>query len=341
MKIFLKLALLSIMGKTKFITLLLALLLSALVCEETCRAQEYFVENGIRYMLSTYKSTNQKYCVLVDNPAAPYSGVVEIPDSAGGYPVTEIAGAFADCKNLTEVRILAPLTELSNIDFFRCRKLEKVALPETLTYLGTRTFYGCHSLKEINFPEGIIVIPMEVFGCCTGFENMVIPENIQFIGMRAFEGCSFKSIKVPDRVEYIEAGAFRGSGLETIHIGKGLSLIGPGVFKYCDNLKDVYITAPEPPEFTSEHDFIYEEIDEGYLANVVLYVPEASMDKYRESEYWSHYKEIRSIESSGIADIEMNSEKRTPMYDLQGREVNPDTARPGIYIRDGRKIMVR
>lgn len=105
------------MGKTKFVTLLLALLLSAVACEETCRAQEYFVENGIRYRLSTYKSTNQKYCVLVDNREAPYSGVVEIPDSAGGYPVTEIAGAFADCKNLTEVRILAPLTEFSNIDF--------------------------------------------------------------------------------------------------------------------------------------------------------------------------------------------------------------------------------
>ena len=30
-----------------------------------------------------------------------------------------------------------------------------------------------------------------------------------------------------------------------------------------------------------------------------------------------------------------------PMYDLQGREVNPETASPGIYIRDGRKIMVR
>lgn len=29
------------------------------------------------------------------------------------------------------------------------------------------------------------------------------------------------------------------------------------------------------------------------------------------------------------------------MYDLQGRTVNPETARPGIYLRNGKKIVIR
>ena len=30
-----------------------------------------------------------------------------------------------------------------------------------------------------------------------------------------------------------------------------------------------------------------------------------------------------------------------PMYDLQGRMVNPETAPPGIYIQNGKKILIR
>ena len=46
---------------------------------------------------------------------------------------------------------------------------------------------------------------------------------------------------------------------------------------------------------------------------------------------------------SGIYGIGSESVDDTdvPMYDLQGRQVNPETADPGIYIRNGRKIMIR
>ena len=46
---------------------------------------------------------------------------------------------------------------------------------------------------------------------------------------------------------------------------------------------------------------------------------------------------------SGIYGIGSESVDDTdvPMYDLQGRTVNPDTARPGIYIRNGKKIVIR
>lgn len=322
------------MKKLNYVIGLLATLLLAFVCEVTCHAEEYFVENGIRYMLSVSKSDHSKYCTVIENREAPYSGVVEIPAFAGGYPVTKISGAFFDCVDLKEVYIHAPMKELGNCDFFGCEALEKVVLPETLTFLGTSTFYGCNSLKEIDLPERINGIPTEAFGCCNSLVNVVIPENALFIGMRAFEGCTFKNINVPDRVEYIRHGAFSGSALETIHIGKGLVQIGAGVFKYCDNLKSVYITTPEPPEFVSNYGFA----DEDDLSNVILYVPEASMGKYRASEYWSLYKEIRSIESSGIADTEIDSEETEVIYDTQGRRLKHKL--PGINIVNGKKIIV-
>lgn len=47
---------------------------------------------------------------------------------------------------------------------------------------------------------------------------------------------------------------------------------------------------------------------------------------------------VSGVESILGADTDDAS---APMYDLQGREVNPETASPGIYIRAGKKIMVR
>lgn len=322
------------MKKLNYVIGLVTMLLLAFACEVTCHAEECFEENGIRYMILVSKSDHRKYCVVIENREVPYSGVVEIPDFAGGYPVTKISGAFFDCVDLKEAYINAPLKELGNCEFHLCMALEKVVLPETLTFLGTSTFMGCHSLKGIDLPEGIDGIPIESFAGCVSLENLVIPENSSYIGINAFHSSGIRNINVPDRVEYIRHGAFSGSALETIHIGKGLLQIGAGVFKYCDNLKSVYITTPEPPEFVSNYGFA----DEDDLSNVILYVPEASMGKYRASEYWSLYKEIRSIESSGIADTEIDSEETEVIYDTQGRRLKHKL--PGINIVNGKKIII-
>lgn len=55
------------------------------------------------------------------------------------------------------------------------------------------------------------------------------------------------------------------------------------------------------------------------------------------------YMCLKKAGVSGVSGItgEDGDGASEPMYDLQGREVNPETAGPGIYIRDGRKIMVR
>ncbi len=52
---------------------------------------------------------------------------------------------------------------------------------------------------------------------------------------------------------------------------------------------------------------------------------------------------LRKKSNSGVAGSSkaVTDDASAPMYDLQGREVNPETASPGIYIRAGRKIMVR
>lgn len=321
------------MKNFKYITSLMTLFLSVFACEMTCHAaEEYFEENGIRYLISKDK----KYCTVVKNSEAPYSGIVEIPAYAGGYPVTGIEpDAFNQCRQLTEILIGDNVTSFSNLNFEYCESLEKVVLPETFSDLGTRAFLACVSLKEINLPEGIYGIPMETFLSCISLESIEIPENATYIDMGAFEGSGIRNLNVPDRVASIGSNAFSSSSLESIHIGKGLLEIGDRVFAQCKNLKDVFITAPEPPVFDKNLKLDYDAKD---LADIILYVPQASIEKYQESEYWSLFKEIRSIESSGIDEMESDQVRQETIYDMQGRRLRH--TEPGINIVNGKKVII-
>lgn len=51
---------------------------------------------------------------------------------------------------------------------------------------------------------------------------------------------------------------------------------------------------------------------------------------------------LHKIDDSGIGNMtnEDADDKSAPMYDLQGRRVDPETAGPGIYIRNRKKIML-
>lgn len=55
------------------------------------------------------------------------------------------------------------------------------------------------------------------------------------------------------------------------------------------------------------------------------------------------YPTFHKISSSGIMDtvIEQKHPEDTRVFDLSGRQVNPDRLTPGIYIRAGRKFIVR
>jgi hypothetical protein len=51
---------------------------------------------------------------------------------------------------------------------------------------------------------------------------------------------------------------------------------------------------------------------------------------------------FKKIDDSGIGNMtnDDTDDKSAPMYDLQGRRVDPETAGPGIYIRNRKKIML-
>lgn len=88
----------------------------------------------------------------------------------------------------------------------------------------------------------------------------------------AFEGCkSLKSITIPSSVTYID----------------GMS------FSNCQNLERVYCYAEKVPSASSTA-FL-----DSYTEYCTLYVPETSLEAYKEKGPWSGFGTIKSIESEG------------------------------------------
>ena len=76
-------------------------------------------------------------------------GVVAIPESIGGLPVTSIgAEAFINCANLFEVSIPAPVANIGDYAFFNCPNLTSVTLLDSLITIGESAFGHCASPRS-------------------------------------------------------------------------------------------------------------------------------------------------------------------------------------------------
>jgi alpha-tubulin suppressor-like RCC1 family protein/formylglycine-generating enzyme required for sulfatase activity len=102
-------------------------------------------------------------------------GVVEIPATIGGLPVTEIGNyafqsksnltavilpngvttigqnAFSDCANLVGVTLPSNLTRINSGAFLYCPKLEIISIPRKVTRIEDGAFFNCPTLAVVNF----------------------------------------------------------------------------------------------------------------------------------------------------------------------------------------------
>jgi cellulose biosynthesis protein BcsQ len=59
--------------------------------------------------------------------------------------------AFYGCSALTEVKLPASLTSISNYTFRNCTNLTTVTIPASVTKIGSYVFNGCNNLKVVYF----------------------------------------------------------------------------------------------------------------------------------------------------------------------------------------------
>jgi hypothetical protein len=124
-------------------------------------------------------------------------------------------------------------------------------------------------------------------------DSYTVPEGVTSIGQDAFDHSILKTINLPKSLTDIGAGAFDYCyALEAIDIPAGVTNIGEMAFSECSDLTSVTCRAVEPPVLGDE---VFEEYA---CKNIPLFVPKASLDKYKAAELWKEFAQIDSYDAT-------------------------------------------
>ena len=238
---------------------------------------------------------------------------VTIPNS-----VTSIGNrAFYECSKLTSVTIPNKVTSIGEGAFYHCSSLTSVTIPNSVTSIGKEAFFGCSSLTKTNYTGDIAgwcnikfcdydSNPMEwsnnFFINDQEIKDLVIPNNVMSIGDYAFSRCSgLTAVTIPNSVTSIGISAFlHCSGLTSVTIPNSVTSLGKEAFAYCSSLTTLVCKATEIPN-TAVNVFDYSNIvkEDGLTLYATLYVPKASLNKYKSTAPWKYFNLILPIEDSG------------------------------------------
>ena len=122
-----------------------------------------------------------------------YDTNIDIPDEAGGLPVTRID------DDVFGKYVLYSLTGHT--------PAKSIHLPDTITSIGSFAFRNCQELESLELPAGLKDIGEMAFENCVLLENVDIPDTVESIGPYAFAKCAaLKSIDLPESAKFIGDG---------------------------------------------------------------------------------------------------------------------------------------
>ena len=243
---------------------------------------------------------------------------LEIPDG-----VSSIKNyAFYGCSGPTSVEIPNSVTSIGDYAFLGCSGLTSIEIPNSVTSIGDFAFRGCSRLTSVEIPNSVISIGYSAFSGCSGLTSVVIPNSVTSIGGYAFNGCS---------------------EVTALYIGESVKSIGSKAFASSQLLEEVVCAAVVPP--TGDKD-IFSDFTYTYAT---LFVPERSLNSYKNLAPWSNFFSIKNLEQSGVDEIGMaDSEILYDVFNLNGQLVmrqasqsDIDALVPGIYIIGGKKVFVK
>lgn len=176
------------------------------------------------------------------------------------------------------------VTTIGTKAFYNKEYLASIIIPYSVTKIGTSAFYYCIKLTNVIIHDSVTTIGDRAFEMCYGLTSVTIPDSITEIGNYTFQSCTgLTSVTIPDSVTEIGSGAFKScKSLTSVTIPDSVTTIGSSAFQYCTSLTSVYCKATIPPS-----------IGNGLFSSTAstkkIYVPIASVNRYKSATYWSDY----------------------------------------------------
>ena len=175
-------------------------------------------------------------------------------------------------------------------------------------------------------------------------KTLIINEGLKAIGSNAFsEYNSLASVSLPSSLTSIGTLSFcMCPALTTIEIPASVTKIKQYAFADCASLSSVTVRATTPPTLEP---YVFD----NNAAGRKIYVPNEALDAYKSAQFWKDYANdilpISEIPGSGMTGIESMEDVRSQMedvyYTIDGRKVDNKPTQRGIYIKNGKKIVVK
>ena len=236
----------------------------------------------------------------------------------------------------SELRIPDKVTHIGN-ECFDSSRFTSIILPGNITCIGDGTFMDCPNLHYLEIPEGVTKICAYAFSATT--IELSLPESLGFLERNAFFGITTNSIELPDRILELPDNLFDSAIITSVTLGNGIRKIGKA-FENCMYIRDIYSPRETPPTVNENNPMHLDSSEYQWLGKVNVHVRKGCAQAYLDSP-WKLVGPIIEDLTDGVDEIVEPSpaSESSAVFDLQGRQVDPDRLSPGIYIRNGRKFI--
>ena len=288
---------------------------------------------------------------------------IEIPES-----VNEIGiAAFWKCSGLTSIALPSGLVTIENGLVAYCTSLKSISLPNTLQEIKRVAFAECTSLTTLDIPAGVDTIGNDIFWNCINLTDVYCRATTPPNAVRIIRGNTN-----PELTLHVPAASLQAYKV-TAHWSKFNNIVAYSDEQIYFNVEKIDPSLGIPPvpkapplaptvllvngnvlEFQSEHP--------AYTLNIVdnegntLYtteIPESMMqvelpfNLTKDMEVnllqgsWRIYGRLEpDYETVKVNGINNHPDSPSaPVYDLQGRRIQGNPQKKGVYIRGGRKYV--
>jgi hypothetical protein len=274
-----------------------------------------------------------------------YSGDIVIPETVTWdditYTVTTILeDAFWNCE-LTSISLPNTLTDIDEYSFYSCQ-LPKLDIPNSVINIGKEAFYYS-SLPSVTIPASVEHLGKYAFAwvetlkvdpnnpvydsrdnCNAVIETATntlvmgcrygkIPYGVEAIGDSVYADLEYFNennyMAIPGSVTRIGKKAVNSMGLNCLRIGASVEFIDTAAFYCCFGLWSITCHSTTPPEAYDA--FLCENYSEGMQTPyeyATLYVPEGSLQAYRNHEEWGRFASILEFDEDDCYDVNGDGE---------------------------------
>ena len=156
---------------------------------------------------------------------------MEIPSTLGGNPVTEIAEAAFQYKEISSVTLPSTLITIGRNAFAYGGALKTITLPSSLTTIGGGAFRS-NQLTSLVIPNSVTSMGNYAF-TSNKLTSLTLSNSLKTIASSAFQYNRLTSVTIPNSVTYLDFGAFASNSLTSVTIPN--SVTATGMYVFSDN----------------------------------------------------------------------------------------------------------